>query len=170
MYSWWWVRLSPETCRVKPLRRIKTQLLHLVGLISLATISFAMSARPSVYPSARQSFVMEQIGSHFKDFHEIWYFSIFRKTVDKISFIQIGQKLRVLYMKSDIHFWSYLTQVYLGWKCFRQICGDNRNTRFMFNNFFFSKLCRLWNNVEKYCRVEQATDDNMAYGHCMLDT
>ena len=24
-----------ETCRVKPLRRIKTQLLHLVGLISL---------------------------------------------------------------------------------------------------------------------------------------
>ena len=35
MYSWWWVRLSPETCRVKSLRRIKTQLLHLVGLISL---------------------------------------------------------------------------------------------------------------------------------------
>ena len=35
MYSWWWVRYSPETCRVKPLRRIKTQLLHLVGLISL---------------------------------------------------------------------------------------------------------------------------------------
>jgi len=29
------VRLSPETCRVKPLRRIKTQLLHLVELISL---------------------------------------------------------------------------------------------------------------------------------------
>jgi len=29
------VRLSPKTCRVKPLRRIKTQLLHLVGLISL---------------------------------------------------------------------------------------------------------------------------------------
>jgi hypothetical protein len=35
MYSWWWVRLSPKTCRVKPMRRIKTQLLHLVGLISL---------------------------------------------------------------------------------------------------------------------------------------
>jgi len=30
-----WVRLSPETCRVEPLRRIKTQLLHLIGLISL---------------------------------------------------------------------------------------------------------------------------------------
>ena len=22
MYSWWWVELSPETCRVKPLKRI----------------------------------------------------------------------------------------------------------------------------------------------------
>jgi len=38
MYSWWWVRLSPETCRVQPLRSIKTQLLHLVGLISLLMI------------------------------------------------------------------------------------------------------------------------------------
>ena len=35
VYSIWWMRLLPETCRVKPLRRIKTQLLHLVGLISL---------------------------------------------------------------------------------------------------------------------------------------
>jgi len=33
------VRLSPKTCRVKPLRRIKTQLLHLVGLISLQKIN-----------------------------------------------------------------------------------------------------------------------------------
>ena len=24
LYSWWWVELSPETCRVKPLRRINT--------------------------------------------------------------------------------------------------------------------------------------------------
>jgi len=38
--------------------------------------------------------------------------------------------------------------------------------------FFFSprKLCRLLDNVEKYCRAGQATDDNMAHAHCMLDT
>ena len=30
----------------------------------------------------------------------------------------------------------------------------------MFNNFFFNS-CRLWDNVEKYCRTEQATDDKM---------
>jgi hypothetical protein len=25
---------------------------------------------------------MEQIGAHWADFHEIWYFSIFRKSVE----------------------------------------------------------------------------------------
>jgi len=29
---------------------------------------------------------------------------------------------------------------------------------------------RLWRNVEKYCRARQASDDNMAHAHCMLDT
>jgi len=28
----------------------------------------------------------------------------------------------------------------------------------------------LWDNVEKYCRAEQATDENMAHAHCNLDT
>jgi len=36
--------------------------------------------------------------------------------------------------------------------------------------FFFRKSCRLCDNVGKYCRAGQATDDNMAPAHCMLDT
>ena len=32
MYSWWWVRLSPETFRVKPLRRIKRNCCILLDL------------------------------------------------------------------------------------------------------------------------------------------
>jgi hypothetical protein len=27
----------------------------------------------------------------------------------------------------------------------------------MFKDFFFRKSCRLWDNVETYCRVRQAT-------------
>jgi len=34
--------------------------------------------------------------------------------------------------------------------------------------FFFPKTCRLWDNVEKYSRAGQVTDDNMAHAHCML--
>ena len=33
MYSWWWVGLSPETCRVKAFAKNKPLLLHLVGII-----------------------------------------------------------------------------------------------------------------------------------------
>jgi len=40
-----------------------------------AKISFVMSVRPSVR--------MWQLGSHWKDFHEIWYFSIFLKTNER---------------------------------------------------------------------------------------
>jgi len=41
----------------------------------------------------------------------------------------------------------------------------------MFDNFFFfSKICRLWDKVEKYSRAGQATNDSMLHAHCMLDT
>ena len=33
---------------------------------------------------------------------------------------------------------------------------------------FFRRTCRLWCNVEKYCRAGQATDDNIEHAHCML--
>ena len=41
--------------------------------------SFAMSVRMSIRPPFR----MEQLGSHWTDLNEIWYFSIFRKSVEK---------------------------------------------------------------------------------------
>ena len=50
-------------------------------------------------------------------------------------------------------------------------CRENQTTHFMFINFFFlRKSCRLWDNVEKYCRGRQATDDNMSHAHCTLIT
>jgi len=40
-----------------------------------ATISFVLSLRLSVR--------MEQLGSHWTDFHEIWYLCMFRKSIEK---------------------------------------------------------------------------------------
>ena len=37
-------------------------------------------------------------------------------------------------------------------------------------NFIKKKSCRLLENVEKYYKAGQATDDNTAHAHCMLDT
>ena len=42
-----------------------------------------------------------------------------------------------------------------------------KKTHFGPITFFFRKSCRLWDNVEKYCRARQATDDSMA--QCMPD-
>jgi hypothetical protein len=39
-------------------------------------------------------------------------------------------------------------------------CRKNQNTYFVFDNFF-RKSWRLWDNVEKYCRVGQATDGHI---------
>jgi hypothetical protein len=35
--------------------------------------------------------------------------------------------------------------------------------------FFLSKNRAVCVNVEKYCKAGQATDDNVAHAHCMLD-
>ena len=50
---------------------------------------------------------------------------------------------------------------------------EHQNTHFVFSNLlliFFFKTYRLWDKVKKYCRAGQATDDNMAHAHYMLDT
>jgi hypothetical protein len=48
---------------------------------------------------------------------------------------------------------------------------ENQNTHLCSVFFFFSKLVLfIWDNVGKCCRAGQATDDNMAHAHCMLDT
>jgi hypothetical protein len=38
---------------------------------------------------------------------------------------------------------------------------ENQNTHFIFSIFLFRKFCLLWDNVEKYRRPRQATDDNI---------
>ena len=47
---------------------------------------------------------------------------------------------------------------------------QNIKTQFMFSDVSFPKTYRLWDNVEKYSRTEQATDDNMAHARYMPDT
>jgi hypothetical protein len=70
-----------------------TCLLGAVEKLRKVTISFVMSLCPSfclsvclsVCPSVRPSVRMEQLGSHWLDFHEIWYLWIFRKSVENIQ-------------------------------------------------------------------------------------
>ena len=42
-------------------------------------------------------------------------------------------------------------------------CRENKNTHFMSNNFFFRKSRRLWDNMKKYRRAGQTTDDDIIW-------
>jgi hypothetical protein len=48
-------------------------------------------------------------------------------------------------------------------------CRGNKKCILCSITLFFRKLCRLCDNVEKYCRAGQATRDNMAHAHCVPD-
>jgi len=108
---------------------------------------------------------MEQLGSHWTDFHEIWYLGTFRKSVKEIQ----------VSLKSDKNN-QYFTYTFISRsillrneKCWDESCTENQNTHFMFSNYFFrisSRLCgKMWR-----CRVAHDTNDNMAHAHCMLCT
>jgi hypothetical protein len=49
-------------------------------------------------------------------------------------------------------------------------CRENQNTIFVLNTFLYSKIALFMGYVVKYCRAGQATDENMAHAHCVLDT
>jgi len=46
-------------------------------------------------------------------------------------------------------------------------CRENKNT---YSITVFQKSYSLWDNMEKYCRAGQATDDSTVHTRCMLDT
>ena len=112
-----------------------------------ATISFLASVL---------SVRIEHLGSHWTDFHKIWYLSIFRKFVEKIT-------VSLKYDKNSGYFTWRPVYIYdntspnslLQAKVLEKV-----KTHFIWNNFFSRKSCRLWDNVEKYGNAGQATDDN----------
>ena len=73
-------------------------------------------------------------------------------------------------MKANVNFWSYLAYFFLEWEMFQTKVVEKINTHILCSVAVFRKSYRLWDNVEKYCRSGQATDDNMAHAYCMLDT
>jgi hypothetical protein len=70
-------------------------------------------------------------------------------------------------MKTNIHFWSHLIQFFLEWKMFQTNVVDTIETHNLYSIFVFLKSCLLWDNVEKYCTVGQATDGNTVRHMCI---
>jgi len=73
-------------------------------------------------------------------------------------------------MKTVVRLWQYHTEFVLQWEMFQTNVIEKIKAHILCSVTFPRKSCRLWENVEKYYRAGQATDANMAYANCMLDT
>ena len=72
-------------------------------------------------------------------------------------------------MKTNIHVWSYLAHFFLEQEMFRTNVVEKMKTHDLCSITFFRKMCRLWDNVEKYGTAGEDTHD-MMHAHCILDT
>ena len=98
-----------------------------------ATISSVMSVCLCVCPFVR----IEQFGSRWENFHEIWFLSIFQKSVEKIKvslkLVKITGTLHEDQSKLFIISRSFLLKMRT---VTDEIYIENQNTNVMFNNFF----------------------------------
>jgi hypothetical protein len=62
-------------------------------------------------------------------------------------------------MKTYVHSWQYLAEFCLESEIFQTKIVEKIKEHLLYS-MFFQKSCRLWDNVEKYGRVRQTTDDS----------
>ena len=84
---------------------------------------------------------MEQLGSRWTDFHEIWYVRICQKSVEKIQVQLRPDKNKGYFTWRPIYIFIIsrpflLTMSYVSDKS----CRGNQNTHFVFSDFFFENL------------------------------
>jgi hypothetical protein len=139
---------------------------HKIAKNYYSILRVCVSTRPSVHLHGTTRLPLDGFSLNL-------IFQYFFKSVEKIQVSFKSHKnnwyftwRRILYT-----FLPCLTQFFLEWELF-QIKVAVKIIRIFYNQylFFFFELCFLWDNVEKSCRVGEATDDNVAHAHCMLDT
>ena len=82
---------------------------------------------------------MEQLGSRWTDFHEIWYSNIFRKTLEKVQLSLKSDKNNGYFLCEAQYTFLIISRSFL--LGMRNVsdkrCRENQNTQFVFSNFFF---------------------------------
>jgi hypothetical protein len=115
--------------------------------------SFVMSVHPSVCPNETNRLQLDGFSLNL--------IFDFISTIcrENSSFIEIWQEWWVLYMKTNVHFLSYLSQFFLEWKIFKTMDVEKLEIFILFSlKIFFRKWCSLWDNVENCGRDGQVTD------------
>ena len=155
--------------RIFFLNYVLISLLGAFAKLRKATISFSMplSVRLSVCPSVR----MERHGSRWMDFHGTWYSSSSWKSFEKIQASLKSDAITVNLHEDRYTFVIKSRSVLLRMRNVSDKSCRESQKHFIFNKFFFPrKSYQFLDYVENYCTAGQATDENAAHAHCMLDT
>jgi hypothetical protein len=89
----------------------------------------------SLCPSAQTPALMEQLDSHWTYFHEMWYFTIFRKSVHKIQISVISYKNNGYFTRSPIYVFNHISFISSLKNVCDKRCREKRNLRLIFSNF-----------------------------------
>jgi hypothetical protein len=125
----------------------------------LSCLSVRLSIRPSACKTSAPSWQI------FMKFGRGVFFG---KYVGKIKVSWNSYKTSGIYIKINLHFLSYRTELFLQWEiCQKRVCKENQNIFCVQKYFFFRKSCCVWDNVEKYGTAGQAACD-IWYCKCPL--
>ena len=90
----------------------------------------------SFVTSARLSICMEQLGSHWKDLHEIWSLSIIQSSLEKFLVSLKSDKNNGYFTFRSIYISQHICSLLLRMrKVLDKSCRENKNHTFMFSNF-----------------------------------
>ena len=126
-----------------------------------ATVRFVTSVCLSVRPSVCLSLRMEQLSSHWTDFHKCLYLSIFRKSIEEIKCLLKCDKIT-----GTLHEDPCTFVIISRWNLFkvRNVSDkfvQKNKTHTLYSKISPLKSCHLWDNVEIHGRDGQAADDNI---------
>ena len=108
---------------------------------------------------------MKQLDSHWKNFHEMWYFIIFRKSVKKIQVSLKYDKNNVYFVWRPMYILIYLSQFFLEWEIFQKNRAEKIEIHVVCS-FFFSKIVPF----VIYCRKtwQSQASHRQQYSACLL--
>jgi hypothetical protein len=120
-----------------------------------ATISFVMSVRLSIRPHRTPRLPLDGFSWNF-------LFEYFSKICwQNSSVIKMWQEQRAVYTKTYAHSSQYLAELFLELEMLQIKVIQKIKTHVLCSITFFGKLCRLWENLEKYGTARQVTDDTI---------
>jgi hypothetical protein len=109
-----------------------------------ATISFLMSAcPPSVRPCVCLIVRVEQLVSHWTDFHVILYLSIFRKSVEKFQVWLKYDKNHGYFAWRRMYIYNHLTQFFVEWEMFQKNVVEKVKTHSILRNSRNTNKCTI---------------------------